>query len=59
MENLRNDMRPAVNEVDPPVLDPQTFLLLRASLVEEDQITPVVEIPRDAFRGKLCPIRDR
>ena len=48
-EDLGDDAEPAVDEVDPAVFDAQVSLrLLRARLVQEDEIAPVVEVPGQA-----------
>jgi len=46
---LSNNPRPAVDEINPAVLNAQVLcLLLGAGLVQEYQISPVIKIPDDA-----------
>ncbi len=49
MKYLSNNPRPAVDEINPAVLNAQVLcLLLGAGLVQEYQISPVIKIPDDA-----------
>src|SRR5689334_1886875 len=59
VEHLANDLCPAMEEIDPAVLDrelPQFFLAPR--LVEENEFAAIVQIPRDATIRKDAGVGD-
>src|ERR1700694_5430725 len=60
MENLGDDLRPAVDEVDPAVLDLQTCPVpLRTRLVEEHEVPAIVEVPGDFVARGPHVVRER
>lgn len=58
MENLGNDLSPAVEKIDPAVLyiEIACFLLLK-SLMHKTQITAIIEFPDKAVFWKNTVIR--
>ena len=60
VEDLGDDAGPAVDEVDPAVLDGQVLrLLLGPRLVEEEEVAAVVVLPDEAVLGKADGVGER
>jgi hypothetical protein len=60
VEYVGNDARPAVQKINPAVLDAQfPGSLLGTSLIEEDEVAPVIEFPNDRAFGKNRRIGQR
>ena len=59
IEHLRDDRRPAVDEVDPTIHDQQRLARLRRPrLFEEYKVSAIVEFPRDAVSWEDCGVRE-
>ena len=60
VKDIGHHARPAVKEVSPPVFDAEVpGCGLGAGLIEEDEISPVVEIPYNSPRGKAHSVGER
>src|SRR5271170_5253888 len=59
VEHLCDDARPAVDEVDPTILDAQRLARpRRLRLFEEYEVSAIVEFPRYPFAREDCGVRE-